>query len=299
MIERFNFYDVYGNFLPGLIFLALIWLPIGIVRQVWPGKEITSAIVALAFAYIAGHILQTVFGNALPSKGKDSKGRRRHPSDYLLDADNSTFSREFRRELQAAAKRTFHIDLNIESPDQTDLDEISRNRREVLILARNAVLNADAHSYGQQFEGLYAMMRGLAGAFWMASAYMLGWSLSRLPGHWLDCMKIVGCISLVIAIGVGFRMIIGNPKSKARMILDRVSLACILASLASLGAWLGSYFTVSEARLYTFTIISAASLWCGARSFSAYEHFAGEFAKATWMDFLSHCSTSSSAAPPA
>jgi hypothetical protein len=97
----------------------------------------------------------------------------------------------------------------------------------------------------------------------------------------------------------GFAMVFGDPKSRARMILDRVTLASILFSLVSLGAWLGSHFTISEARQHTFLLISAASVWCGARSFSAYKHFAGEFARATWMDFLSHYSTSPSAAPPA
>jgi len=299
LIERFNFYDVYGNFLPGLTFLALIWLPIGIVQQFWPGKEITSAIVALAFAYIAGHILQTVFGNALPSKGKDSKGRRRYPSDYFLDSDDSSFSSEFRRELQTAVMKAFHIDLNIGTPSDTELAETSRTRQDALRLARNALLNSDVQSYGQQFQGLYALMRGLAGAFWMGSAYMLGWSLSALTTHWLDCVTHVGWIGLLIALGTGFAMVFGNPKSRARMILDRVTLASILFALVSLGAWIGSHFTISEARQHTFLLISAASVWCGARSFSAYKHFAGEFARATWMDFLSHYSTSPSSAPPA
>jgi hypothetical protein len=94
-------------------------------------------------------------------------------------------------------------------------------------------------------------------------------------------------------------MVFGEPKSKTRMILDRVTLAAILIALLSLGTWLGSHFTVSEARQHVFLHISAATVWCGARSFSAYKHFAGEFGRATWMDFLSHYSASSSAAPPA
>ncbi len=289
MIERFNFYDVYGYFLPGLAFLALIWLPIGIVRHFWPGKEITSAIAALAFAYIAGHILQTVFGNALPSKGKDSKGRRRYPSDYFLDSDDPTFSNEFRHELESLVKRVFHIHLNVGNPvSESEMGQISKARQDAFRLARNTLLKPDLQSYGQQFQGLYALMRGLAGAFWMGSAYSLGWSISSIPNGWLGYVKVAGYIGLAIAVGVGFVPVFGNPKSKARMILDRVTLLSVLVALSASGVLLGSYLNASKAQLFAFMLIAAASLWCGARCFSSYKHFAAEFAKATWNDFLSY-----------
>jgi hypothetical protein len=289
LIERFNFYDVYGNFLPGLTFLALIWLPIGITRQFWPGKEITSAIAVLAFAYIVGHILQTVFQNALPSKGKDSKGRRRYPSDYFLDSDDDRFSNEFRRELEAAVDKLFHIKLNVStSIPAAQLDQTSKARQDAFRLARNTLLKSDAESYGQQFQGLYALMRGLAAAFWMGSAYTLGWSLFSVLAGWLYWVAVLGWVGLAIAVVIGFALVFGAPNSKMRMILDRGTFASVLVALCASGVQLGSYVGVSRAQLLGFMLIAAASLWSGARCFSAYKHFAEEFARSTWNDFLSY-----------
>lgn len=259
MIERFNFYDAYGNFLPGLAFLALIWLPIGIARQFWPGKEITSAIAVLAFAYIVGHILQNVLQNALPSKGRDSRGRRRYPSDYFLDSDDDTFSNEFRRELNGVVQRVFNINLNVSTPiADGQLDHISKARQDAFRMARNTLLKAHAESYGQQFQGLYALMRGLAAAFWLGSAYSLGWSLSTLAKG-LDCVTFLGWLGLAIAAGIGFVFVFGNPKSKTRMILDRVTFASVLVALCASGIHLGSYIGISRAQSVAFTLVAAAS----------------------------------------
>jgi hypothetical protein len=173
LIERFNFYDVYGNFLPGLAFLALIWLPIGITRHVWPGKEIMSAVAVLVFAYVIGHIIQSVVQNAVPSKGKDTHGRRRYPSDYFLDSDDDTFSDDFRTQLHTTVNQLFHIDLKVDHPlKEEEVKQVSRARQDAFRMARKTLVSSDADSYGQQFQGLYALMRGLAAAFWMGAAYI-------------------------------------------------------------------------------------------------------------------------------
>jgi hypothetical protein len=292
LIERFNFYDVYGNFLPGLAFLALIWLPIGITRGVWPGKEIMSAIAVLVFAYVVGHIIQTVVQNALPSKGKDSKGRRRYPSDYFLDSDDDAFSNEFRSELDATVKKLFHINLNVTRPlSDQEVKQVSKARQDAFRLARNALLKSDTDSYGQQFQGLYALMRGLAAAFWMGSAYTLGWSLFVVLGDWVHWVAILGWIGLAIAGGIGFGYVFGNPDSKTRMIMDRFTSGSVVIALFASGVQMASYSAVAKTELLAFMLISGASVWCGARCFAGYKHFADEFARATWNDFLSYATT--------
>jgi hypothetical protein len=289
LIDRFNFYDVYGNFLPGFAFLGLIWLPIGITHQFWPGKEITSAIAVLAFAYIVGHILQNIFQNALPSKGKDSRGRRRYPSDYFLDSDDRTFSNETRLELGVAVGRRFHIDLQVGAPIPDDrIDQVSRARQDAFRLARNTLLKSDVELYGQQFQGLYALMRGLTAAFWLGASYTLGWSLYSILARWIDRVALAGWIGLAIAAVIGFVPVFGSPSSKTRLILDRWTFATLLVVLCASGVQLGSYFSVSNTQWLALTLIAAASLLSGARCFSAYRHFAEEFAKTTWLDFLSY-----------
>lgn len=47
MVEKFNFYDIYGYLIPGLVLIGLLWVPIGLLWHVWPKAEVTSAILVL------------------------------------------------------------------------------------------------------------------------------------------------------------------------------------------------------------------------------------------------------------
>lgn len=295
MIDRFNFYDVYGNFLPGLAFLGLIWLPLGIIRGVWPGKEIMSAIAVLAFAYIVGHILQNVFQNALPSKGKDKKGRRRYPSDYFLDSDDTRFSQEFKSNLATVVEKLFKISLRVDAPiSDGDQEKISRARQDAFRMARNMLLKSEADLYGEQFQGLYALMRGLAAAFWMGSAYTVGWCLySLFNPYWIERIAIAGWIALAIAVSIGLLLVFWNLNSRVRMLLDRGTFGSLLVVLFASGVQLASRVSPSITQSLALMLVAAASFFSGARCFSSYRHFAEEFARATWNDFLSYQSSSS------
>jgi hypothetical protein len=57
MIERFNFYDIYGYLLPGAVLLSLGWLPVGIVTGEWPPAEIELALIGGIVSYLLGHLL--------------------------------------------------------------------------------------------------------------------------------------------------------------------------------------------------------------------------------------------------
>jgi phosphatidylglycerophosphate synthase len=72
------------------------------------------------------------------------------------------------------------------------------------------------------------------------------------------------------------------------MILDRVTFMSLLVVLWASGIQLASHVCVSETQWLALTLIAAASVLSGARCFSAYKHFAAEFARATRNDFLSH-----------
>lgn len=67
MIAKFNFYDIYGYFLPGLVLLFLSGLPFGIVCDRWPSGELVTALIGIPLAYVAGHILQAFAVRVFPS----------------------------------------------------------------------------------------------------------------------------------------------------------------------------------------------------------------------------------------
>ena len=156
MIERFNFYDVYGNLLPGLAFLTLLWLPFGITQHFWPSTAFTSAVAALAFAYILGHILQSFASTVFGSKARDSKGRRRYPSSFFLDPEDTTFPSEFKQRLQKEVATRFGLNLNV-SAYGGEAKETDAQRRTAFFLCRGLLVREEIVSYGEQFEGLYAL----------------------------------------------------------------------------------------------------------------------------------------------
>ena len=114
MIQNFNFYDIYGYFLPGFTLLALFWLPYGIRTGVWPQVELSSALAAVAFSYVVGHLLQTLTRNAAPAMIKDSDGNSRYPSDAILDKSDETFPPDLKSELAGCIRKRFAIDVRVE-----------------------------------------------------------------------------------------------------------------------------------------------------------------------------------------
>ncbi len=73
MIDRFNFFDIYGYLLPGGLLLALLWLPFALVLGKWPPADWGSAALALALAYACGHLLRNFAEAAFSSTFKDPR----------------------------------------------------------------------------------------------------------------------------------------------------------------------------------------------------------------------------------
>ncbi len=133
MIQRFNFYDIYGYLVPGLTFLAMMWLPFGLVYHYWPpaplssGLAAASALAAVILGYVVGHILQTLAIAAIPPTVLDTKSKqRRLPSDLLLDDDGPFFSAQFRKKLLDRIRDRSGIGVQGDTTKDADL----RKRRD-------------------------------------------------------------------------------------------------------------------------------------------------------------------------
>ena len=286
MIERFNFYDVYGNFLPGLALLTLIWLPFGILLQYWPANAFSSAIAVLVLAYVVGHIVQSFASNVFPSKAKDCKSTRRYPSDFFLDPEDRTFSEAFKKELEQEVFSTFKLKLSVNRYGGGD-EETDKQRRNAFFLCRALLIREETVSYGEQFEGLYALMRGLATSFWLGSAYFAGWATSTLgDGGWqrakLEAL-FVGLTVAVISTGI---LVFANSGFKYRLAIDGVTVGALFLALFSVGAILGERHKLSPEQIIIFCGMTLLSLFAGGRCFRAYRYFAEQFAQAIWRDFM-------------
>ncbi|MFZ0137686.1 MAG: hypothetical protein WAK89_11535 [Candidatus Sulfotelmatobacter sp.] len=285
MIERFNFYDVYGNLLPGLAFLGLLWLPFGITQHFWPSTAFTSAVAALAFAYILGHILQSFASTVFGSKARDSRGRHRYPSSFFLDPEDATFPSEFKQRLQQEVAARFGLNLNV-SAYGGEAKEIDTQRRAAFFLCRGLLIREEIVSYGEQFEGLYALMRGLAISFWLASAYFLGWAASSWDNHCFRRLMFYGIFAglAVATIATGI-LVIGKVRDDQVVSVDAFTFAGVLIFLLCLGVIFGTAQKLGSGDVTMLCVIALSALFAGGRCFRGYRFYARQFAGAIWRDF--------------
>lgn len=284
MIERFNFYDVYGYFLPGLVLLTLFWVPFGVVQHFWPPNELSSALAALGFAYILGHLLQTLATNAIPSRLRKAGGRYRFPSELLLDASDPTFSRVFKQQLGERVRSALNIDLeeNAEADEQ-----ISRKRQDAFFLSRGILIREKIASYAEQFEGMYALMRGLTIAFFLACIYLAGWSASLFKREWLRPTAVVTALA-ALAFAVIAGVAIARSGRPTTPNLDRASIGALSIALLAAGYRFGFERLTSPRHSVVLFLASIAALFACIRFLAAYRYFAQEFAKAVWRDFAAY-----------
>lgn len=272
MIERLNFYDVYGYVIPGFAFVALYWLPFGLVGRGWPTSEWASAVAALATSYVAGFLLQRIGTKALSSETMNG----RYPSSAMLDDPQSVlkggFSKTFWNELRRIIQNDFGLDIAIET-----------RRADAFFACRAALLANERGQYCEQFQGLYAMSRGLLFAFGAAAPYYLGWWLSTIL-DWSTWASVGQRLFWLLCIPIAFA-ISKNP-DWMRLFSVKVYLfflptgfnACILGFCGA-GADIGASHGKT---LFTCAIGAALSCVLFRR---AYQDYTKDFAKQVYTDY--------------
>lgn len=302
MIKQFNFYDIYGYLLPGILLLGLFWVPIGIFTQTWPDQDLSKALFLAALAYILGHILQSIANSVVPSTVPDEKNQQRFPSDLFLDKTNSSLSNDFKTRLAKQVYETFGLDPEV-SLDGDGRNETSRNRQTAFFQARSFLLAKKSANYVEQFEGLYAMMRGLACSFLAGAVYLVGWGLS----FYRDQRCIVVALEILLVIGIGGALISSgvtlSPKANAKRAVLWLAM-CLLLTILCSGFWVSvaqsSEFWrhASANNEYAICVVACLALIAAARCFSSYRSFAQMFAVTVWRDFSAYLAFQP-ATPPA
>jgi len=325
MTIKFNFYDIYGFALPGFLLLAVLWLPFGLIDNRWPDAEFSSALVGVILAYIAGHVLQTVARLAIPSS---SENGGRISSSVYLDESNKTFSSEFKKRLADQIDKVFQLDVAIDAASGA----ADRVRGDAFFLCRSALIKSKTVIYPEQFEGLYALMRGLCAGFGIAVVYYLGWAYSGLLhrivpadfGSWqLSGLAVLAGIviasfALVTADRlkdskdeflewvVSLRIVSANhlkdSKNKDEFFKRVLRFFKVLMIVSLLVAVFAAGYHLGLSRMGTSEhrgqLIAGAvfSFFASERCYAGYKTFAQEFAKAVYRDFSNY--EKPSAGPP-
>ena len=285
MIDKFNFYDVYGYFLPGAAVLLLLWLPFGLVKNAWPASDWSSAILGVTLAYFTGLLLQMICTKAIPSKMAKGQGDSRNPSDFVLDSDDSNLPKEFKTNLAALIKKKFNLDLEIDKSTK----EVDKVRNAAFFMARHVLIRAKEVSYAEQFQGMYTLTRGLTAAFALATVDYVGWSLSVFNRGWVDCIVVVVIVvSLLVTDNFTahllFRKDLGKDTPEK---LERWSARLLLLATMALGYGLGRRYEIMPTQAGVLFLCATGVFIACLRSYGAYKSFSITFAITVWRDFFS------------
>jgi hypothetical protein len=285
LIEKFNFYDIYGYFLPGAAFLAVLWIPFGVVRNSWPSHDWSSALIAAVFAYIVGHLMQSVASNAVPSwKAKSTDTDVRYPSEVYLDATNTTLPTPAKQKINELMTSQFGLNLRV---DQVGDATIDKARNNAFLLARQILIQGKAVSYAEQFQGMYALTRGLLSAFALASVYWLGWAAAIVKNRWIvsgAVIVMVGSVLILINISaVMVRNILDAPRRKK---YEAVYSLFLLISFFTIGYALGVRYAATHGQSALLAFLAGWAFIASFRAYGAYNFFAERFAITVWRDYL-------------
>lgn len=279
MVERLNFYDLYGYLIPGIAFLALVWFPYGVGGGTLVNLDWSSALLALVFAYVAGHLLQGLAIPALPSLRKGSAGFRRYPSDILLDDDDESLSLELKRRLVRRILVQFDLDVR----DNAGPD-LRKKRQDAFFLCRRVLIQKGIASYAEQFEGMYALMRGLCAASILGVAYYLG-LLTRSSAElftpatqiWFRYAGLVAAPILAVAVLIAE---VTTPRE------DDGTVFWFGSALTYLfGGFVASQKVGWHDSPTTLLVVSLVLLFVSLRTYSAYHDFSRRFAETVYRDF--------------
>lgn len=279
MIERFNFFDVYGYLLPGALLLGLGYLPVGIVAGIWPPAEIELALIGGIAAYVVGHLLHMAHRYVFAVKEKQPKGPPRDWSDLLLDHENQVFSPTFKEQLAVEIKNRFGLDVT--SGAGAAGTDLGQRRFEAFQLCRRSLIQEKAVSYAEQFQGLYELRRGVAAATLAAMFFYFGWALASLS--WL-----LGSESGALAAGAAVVAVAGllslrqPPKGSG----PRALLWYLATILLGVGFIAGVCLGIERWQGLLLSGLGLLLGWFGWHFRGAYRTFAREFAATVYRDFV-------------
>lgn len=190
MNDKFNFFDIYGYLLPGILLLALTWLPFGIRWGVWPPADWGSAVVAATVAYVAGHIIDAVSRTCFQSKFRDLNGKPRQPSDLLFDdVHQEVLPEKLTDSIKQQLKRQIREKFGCDDP------------KAAFFLCRSYLICNKAAAYSEQQQGMYVLMRGVMTAFAFASSLYLGLFVA-LVGRCCPVVFVLGASAAITLIAL-------------------------------------------------------------------------------------------------
>lgn len=277
MIERFNFYDVYGYFLPGTATLAFVLAPAAISRPSWLPLDASTLLLGVPIAYLVGHLVQQVGVTTFRTEARDEQGERRYFSDMFLDDGDHGLSEALRAKIVKYFQD--EMDMEISGPIAGHSSERALTRRDAFLLCRRMLIDQGRAGYVEQYQGMYTLMLGVATAGWIGASMNAGWLVGLLTKDIIPAWTAL--------LGAG-----GATLTIATLLFAkqdwRIALWLLLGALAAIGFLLG--FRAPEkplALLLTLLGISLLGVFVARRCYASFRYFQRQFAAGVYRDFAS------------
>jgi hypothetical protein len=136
---------------------------------------------------------------------------------------------------------------------------------------------------------MYTLMRGLAAAFGLGFAYVVGWSLGYYKTHCVRSAAIgvivVGLFTVTI---IGFLPLFFQFETKVTFRIEKITAVGLMMALMGTGYVLGEFLVDTPREIGLLSLVALSLLALALRCFGSYKSFAREFAKAVWRDFIGH-----------
>jgi hypothetical protein len=296
MIERFNFYDVYGYLLPGFTWLLLLALPFHTIFQ-FTTASIPEFTAVLAVGYVAGHFLAGLARGLLKSESHDiGEG-----SPVLVQRSVAVLSKryafrdkvrpEIRQQLGKVFAERFKLPDPLTNPDTFDVEQVKR----MFFLCRSALTQSKVAGYVEQYQGMSSMTRSLSFATWTTGAYYSCWAVTSAvmaretrPGRWFLTVAILIAGWLV---GWGARAAIDRETARSKMPVARFNLrhaeSGLLTVLLIATAMASARWHPLSHRASLGFAAAAGLMWLAALRFrTASEALNGSWIQAIYEDFV-------------
>ena len=162
------------------------------------------------------------------------------------------------------------------------------------------MITKNSARYAEQFQGLYALLRGLGCSFFAGALYLGGWSASfHRDSSILRCSA-----AILLALGIAGSLIFAwaalllkaKGAEKAWTRASFCSALCLFPVLFCSGFWLGFMLPVqlwNDAAAHSEYVLWASvccALIAAATCLSAYREFTFHYTQTVWRDFSALCS---------
>lgn len=273
MIERFNFYDIYGYFLPGIVLAALVGIPFWLTAGLTPPEQLASVALAAVLGYVIGHFLQR-FGEAwLPWTWWGVPRKVRVPSNVMLDAKDPRLE-PIKQRIAGKILVKFGLDVRVDLNPPHEIDPV---RQEAFFLCRRELLNTGRAAYAEQFQGMYSMMDGFCCAFGAAAVFYAGIA-SALSFVFPRCVEgaLIGLFALLAVVAK-------LPEHALTVWIERLVHLTVVFLLGLEAGW---FFGPHPHLPRAAAAGAAACLVLAIKSARGYSFYAAAFAQTVYRDFL-------------